>query len=211
MGTLNRLKVIVIAALALGAMSGCLSDHNGSKANSGSASSVNTMASSSCTVSRISTGVRLDCSGVTADLNDGATGVAGGEVVRIISPTNDPTIQLMVAGPLSDIANVTIAKSISPNAPAVTISRPSANVRFLSLKGYFSGSELGSNTSIDVIFPETTSQTDLTLSQRPIAYRYSSAYGAGTATSSIANNGGVLTVTVPGFTASQISPFQLIW
>lgn len=198
----------IIATVSM--LSGCLSDKQESASRSDS-SSVNTLSSSACTVSRISSGVRVDCSGVTADLNDGATGVAGGEVVRIISPTNDPTIQLMVSGPLSDIANVTVTKSISPNPPAVTISRPSINVRYLSLKGYFSGSDLGSNTSIDVIFPETTSQTDLTLSQRPIAYRYSSAYAAGTATSSIANNGGVLTVTVPGFTASQTSPFQLIW
>jgi hypothetical protein len=114
----------------------------------------------------------------------------------------------MVAGPSSDIINVAVSKVNE----VVTITRPSTNVHYLSLKIYFTAAQIGANTSCNVTFPETSGQTVLGNIQRPAAIRYTaSTYASGVLISTVALAGSDVTITIGGLTAGQDNYIQLIW
>jgi hypothetical protein len=143
----------------------------------------------------------------------GPTGAAGatGSTVSLLT-NGTPAVQLMVAGPASDIATTSVALS----GNAVTITRPASTVLYLSMKVYLSAAQIGANTSVTITFPETTGQNVLGNIQRPLAVRYTSGtYGAGVLTSTAAVSGsagnGVVTMTLTGLTANADNYVQLIW
>ena len=146
----------------------------------------------------------------------GTSGYSGGgggsntEVRLIVN--GDSTVQLLCAGPTSDLNNVILSKAISPLAPSVTITNPSINVKYISLKAFWSASDWGSYTSTTITFPETTGQTTLDAMQRPLALRYtSSSYANGSPNSTVTNISGTVTVSMAGFTGGQYNALQLIW
>jgi hypothetical protein len=118
----------------------------------------------------------------------------------------------MAFGPTADLDNVSLVKTVSPAALSVTITRPSTNVKYVSLKANWSAAETGANTSATYVFPETTGKTTLLTSQRPFAVRYTaSTYANGSGSSTVVNSAGNITVTMTGFTASAENYAQLLW
>jgi hypothetical protein len=139
----------------------------------------------------------------------GPTGPEGGSGVRVII-NGDHTAQLLAMGPNADLDNVTIVKTSSPLA--VTITRPSNLVKFLSMHAQWSAVE-STDSICDVYFPEATDQIDIDKSQRPVAIRYvNTTYANGTIASTAVNSpAGTMHLTITGLVAGAKNMIHLIW
>jgi hypothetical protein len=144
----------------------------------------------------------------------GATGV-GGTTVSLIENTGTGTAQqcqLLAAGSASDLASTSISFSNSSGL-VVTITTPGPTILYISLKVWVTAAQIGANTSISFVFPETTGQTVLGAIQRPAGIKYTGGtYGAGSLTSTVAVSGaGIVTLTITSLTNTTDQYFQLIW
>jgi hypothetical protein len=117
----------------------------------------------------------------------------------------------MVIGPAADVNNVSVVKGTGASL-SVTITRPSTNVKYISLKAYFSDIETSNNNTCSVIFPETTGKTSMDQSQRPIAFRFTpGTYANGSPASTASNSSGTMTVNVTGLLQNVSNSILLLW
>lgn len=200
------------AFVILFALTGCFESKKEDQPSVSTPAITDALQAAGCSVQTLSNGKRITCNSTTADWLTGSSGSNSGDEFRIISPTGDSSIQLLVAGPTSDLNNVTVSKTVWPSPLVITITRPSSNVKYISLKASFTAVESGNNTSAQVGFPETSGQTSIANSQRPVALRYvANSLANGTVTSTVANTSGQLDVNITGLTSNQQNSIHLMW
>jgi len=122
----------------------------------------------------------------------------GGSTVvlhRRVTTTNANDVQIIAYGASADIAAITVVKSSN----GVTLSTIPAGVRLISVQSFFSGADVGANTSVSISYPDPNGATTLAESILPTMTRYTTAFNPfGTQAGTIVNNAGVITATHSG-------------
>lgn len=116
-------------------------------------------------------------------------------ILRRVTTTNANDVQILAYGSSTDINNITVIKSTN----TVTLSTIASGVRLISVQAYFSGTDVGSNTNINIAYPEPNGATTLAESLLPTVTRYTTTFNPfGTQAGSITNTSGVITVQHSG-------------
>lgn len=109
----------------------------------------------------------------TNDVTIASTGGAGTPtVLRRVTTTNTNDVQIVAYGSTVDVNSITVTKT----ANNVTLSTVPAGVIVQSIQVYFSGTDIGANTSCSITYPEPNGATALEQCLLPQVTRYQTSW-----------------------------------